>query len=229
MRVGNTITETVNVVKVTCVTHNGGMSRVISPTQTIERQLRTQGFAAVAGVDEAGAGALAGPVVAGAVVWQEGVSGRGIRDSKTLSLAARERLYDLIVEQSAAWASGVATVEEIAELGIRPANLLAMRRAVEALQPKPDFVLVDAWTIPELIVPQKGIIRADQKILCVAAASIVAKVTRDRMMIDLHTHFPLYGFDQHKGYGTQQHQAVIEKYGPCEAHRTNWKIFQPKT
>lgn len=220
----NTISETADVVKVTGMPHNGGMSRVISPTQATERQVRAQGFVAVAGVDEAGAGALAGPVVAGAVVWRDGVSGSGIRDSKTLSLPARERLYETIVQQSAAWAAGVATVEEIAELGIRPANLLAMRRAVEALQPKADFVLVDAWTIPGLTTPQKGIIRADQKILCVAAASIIAKVTRDRMMTTLHEAFPQYGFNIHKGYGTSKHRAAIATHGPCPHHRLAWKL-----
>ncbi len=224
--IGNTIAEMASVVKVLYFPHNTDMSLVISPTQRLERQLRAQGFATVAGVDEAGAGALAGPVVAGAVVWRDGVSGAGIRDSKLLSAGARDRMYEMIVEQSVAWAPGIATVEEINTIGIRPANLLAMRRAVEALALQADYVLVDAWTIPGLKLPQQGIIRADQKILCVAAASIIAKVTRDRLMAGLHAQFPVYGFHKHKGYGTRVHQEAIEKYGPCEAHRVSWSVFQ---
>ncbi len=190
----------------------------IIPTRTRERDLAAAGFACVVGVDEAGCGALAGPVVAGAVSLQLDASIVGVRDSKLLTAKARERLYDDIVRVATGWHIGMASVSEINEFGIRPSTLLAMRRAVLGIDGV-QFALVDAWTIPDLSFPQQGIIRGDQTIHCIAAASILAKVTRDRLMQELSRQYPQYGFAVHKGYGTQQHRERLEKYGMCAAHR----------
>lgn len=195
-----------------------------TPTSLLEQQMRVEGFLRVAGVDEAGAGALAGPLVAGAVILRADCSIMGLADSKQLSEKKREALYEELLEKAEAWGVGIVSVEEIAMLGLRPANLLAMRRAAEAVSP--DFVVVDAWTIPGLAVPQRGIIRADQTVRCVAAASIIAKVTRDRLMKTLAEAYPAYGFEIHKGYGTALHRAAIKTHGPCAIHRLGYKTFR---
>jgi ribonuclease HII len=186
-------------------------------------QVQIKGYTAIAGVDEAGAGALAGPIVAGAVILDYSNMISGLADSKTLSERKREELYSEIILKARDWAFGMATVEEIIELGIRPANYLAMKRAVEKLR-EVDYALVDAWHIPELRVPQQGIIRGDKLVKVIGAASIIAKVTRDRMMIDLHDKFPDYGFNVHKGYGTRLHRDKISQLGACELHRTNFRL-----
>lgn len=194
------------------------------PTFQYERALLDQGFRAIVGVDEAGCGALAGPLVAGAVIFPLDSRLGGLNDSKLLSPSKRDELYDVIKERAVAWAVGSVSVEEITELGLRPANLLAMRRAVEAI-PQADYALVDAWTIPGLLIPQRGIIRGDQLVKSIAAASVVAKVTRDRMMLDLSVQFPAYQFHVHKGYATKTHRDAIKKHGPCAAHRLTYKTF----
>lgn len=198
-----------------------------TPTSLLEQQMRVEGFLRVAGVDEAGAGALAGPLVAGAVILRADCSIMGLADSKQLSEKKREALYEELLEKAEAWGVGIVSVEEIATLGLRPANLLAMRRAAEAVSP--DFVVVDAWTIPGLAVPQRGIIRADQTVRCVAAASIIAKVTRDRLMKQLSEMYPVYGFEIHKGYGTALHRAAIKTHGPCVIHRLGYKTFREES
>jgi ribonuclease HII len=191
------------------------------PTFKYERMLAGQGYRRIAGTDEAGCGALAGPVVAGAVILPLNSRIGGIRDSKLLRESQREELYAFITSRAVAWSIGSASVEEIYTLGIRQANYLAMSRAVEALSGV-DYVLVDAWTIPGLSCPQKGIIRGDQSIKSIAAASIIAKVTRDRMMKALSEQYPEYGFETHKGYGTVSHKKAIHIHGASPVHRLNF-------
>jgi ribonuclease HII len=195
------------------------------PTFKLERELIERGCKVIVGVDEAGAGALAGPVVAAAAALPLNSRLGELRDSKLMSAKKRQDMYDMICAKSGAWAIGIASVEEIGELGLRPANLLAMRRAVDAIE-NVDHILVDAWTIPDVSIPQTGIVRGDQTVKSIAAASVLAKVTRDWIMMEHATTYPEYGFDQHKGYATESHREAIEKYGPCEIHRINYKIFQ---
>lgn len=176
----------------------------------------------IVGVDEAGAGALAGPVVAGAVVLPLDSRIGELNDSKKISAMGRERLYSLVTARALVWAVGMATNEEIDKIGIRPANYLAMRRAIEKIKGA-DFALVDAWTLPGLSIPQRGIIRGDALVKSIAAASIIAKVSRDRMMLEFHREYPEYGFDSHKGYGTEFHREQISVLGPCPIHRRSFK------
>ena len=198
----------------------------VRPSFQLERELSAQGFRAVVGVDEAGCGALAGPLIAAAVIFPVDSRLGDVRDSKLLSPSLRDELYDLIVQRSTSWAVGAVTVEEIATLGLRPANLLAMKRAVDGIV-SADYALVDAWTIPGIAIPQRGIIRGDRYVKSIAAASVIAKVTRDRMMVELAESFPAYGFDVHKGYGTAAHRSAIQTHGPCAAHRLSFKTFSP--
>lgn len=197
---------------------------VVHPTFQYERDLISQGFRAIVGVDEAGCGALAGPLVAAAVIFPLDSRLGRVRDSKLLSPNRRDELYEDIIERATAWSTGVVSVAEITTLGLRPANLLAMKRAVDGIAGV-DYALVDAWTIPDLMIPQQGIIRGDRYVKSIAAASVIAKVTRDHMMIELNNQFPQYGFDIHKGYGTKLHQAAIQTHGPCLAHRMTFKTF----
>jgi len=196
-----------------------------NPTFIFERRLSASGFKTVVGVDEVGCGSLAGPVVAGAVVLHTTFNFAGLRDSKLLTVKARERLSEEIKIRARAFAIGEASVEEINKFGLRPATFLAMRRALEKINDV-DFVLVDAWKIPDLSFEQQGIIHGDRLIKSIAAASIIAKVYRDKLMTDLSETYPQYGFEKHKGYGTAFHLAAIEKCGPCFIHRTSWKRFQ---
>ncbi|HBR80940.1 MAG: Ribonuclease HII [Candidatus Uhrbacteria bacterium GW2011_GWE2_45_35] len=196
------------------------------PTFQFERELAALGYKAVVGVDEVGCGALAGPVVAGAVVLPPTFRFAGLRDSKLLTALARERLSEEIKERSRGFAVGEASILEIASLGLRAATLLAMRRALEKIK-EIDFVLIDAWQIPGLDLPQKGIIRGDRTVKSIAAASIVAKVYRDNLMNELAKEYSDYGFEVHKGYATKKHLAAIKEKGPCPIHRTGWKPFRP--
>lgn len=201
------------------------MSTNVVPSFKFEADLYQSGFEAVVGVDEVGCGALAGPVVAAAVLMPKKAKPRGIRDSKLLSAKQREDFYSRITHVARAWSVGVVEVDEIFDLGIRPATYLAMRRAIDQIT-FADFVLVDAWTLPQLHLAQRGIIHGDRLVLSIAAASILAKVTRDKMMEDLHEEYPDYGFAQHKGYGTREHQVAIKTHGPCPIHRLGYKIFE---
>ncbi len=194
------------------------------PSFAMERELFAQGYRAIVGVDEVGCGALAGPVVAGAVVLPLDSRLGGIRDSKLLSEKQRERLFPSITGKAHAWAVAQAEVSEILQLGLRRATLLAMRRALQRI-PSADFVLVDAWEISDISLPQRGVIRGDRLVKSIAAASILAKVTRDRIMGELGEQYPQYGFEAHKGYATEAHQRAIRENGPCEIHRTAWKPF----
>lgn len=185
-----------------------------------ERELWAQGFARVAGVDEAGRGPLAGPLVAAAVVLSRPVP--GLNDSKQLTAGQRERLFARLHDE--AHAIGVALVEasEIDRHGIQRANYGAMARAVDALDPPPDFLLVDGFEIRGCPLPQKGVVKGDALSQSIAAASIVAKVTRDRIMEVLDRRFPGYGFAKHKGYGTREHLDALSRLGPCPAHRMSF-------
>jgi ribonuclease HII len=184
-----------------------------------ENQAREKGFKLIAGVDEAGRGPLAGPVVAAVVILPEGCLIQGVNDSKKLTPLMRARLVNEIKEKAVCWAVGLANVEEIDTINILQASLLAMRRAVQNLAAHPDYILVDAVRIPELTVPQLPIIKGDGKSISIAAASIIAKVTRDRMMEDYDNQFPDYGFAKHKGYGTRDHIEAIQAHGCCSLHR----------
>ena len=171
------------------------------------------------GVDEAGRGPLAGPVCAAAVILPEGAAIPGLNDSKKLSGKKREVLYDVITECAVSFAIAFASVEEIEELNIKGASYLAMERAITELDPVPVLALVDGNDRNPLPVPAVKVVRGDAMCASIAAASILAKVTRDRYMLELDRRFPQYGFAAHKGYGTKAHYAALRRYGPCEAHR----------
>jgi ribonuclease HII len=193
-----------------------------------ETELRAQGFTRIAGVDEAGVGPLAGPVVAGAVVLPRDYKLRELDDSKKLDEATREALAERIKRDAVAWSVGVAEVEEIDRLNIYQAGLLAMRRAVMGLRMQPDdalpdFVLVDARTIPDCPAPQRGIIRGDSLSASIAAASILAKTARDAMMMGLDREYPGYGFASHKGYPTPEHFRALRNLGALPIHRRGFR------
>lgn len=192
-----------------------------------ERRLNAAGFLAVAGVDEVGRGCLAGPVVAGAVILDRGRPIRGLRDSKLLAAAARERLAREIAARAQAFALGVVDPAEIDRTDILRATLEAMRRAVTALRVRPDYVLVDALTIPAIDPPQQGLVGGDRICASIAAASIVAKFYRDEMMLAFHGLYPAYGFDEHKGYGTSAHLEALRLYGPTPWHRATFRRVRP--
>jgi ribonuclease HII len=191
--------------------------------RTLENALRRVGFSYVAGVDEVGRGCLAGPVVAAAVVLHPDRHIRWVSDSKAVPAEERERLHDRILRESVTWAVGSADSPEIDRLNIHQASLCAMRRAVLALVPLPDIVLVDAFRVPDLPMAQRGIPHGDRRCAAIAAASIVAKVVRDRMMCALHARDPRYGFDRHKGYATADHLSAMAQFGYSEAHRRSFR------
>jgi ribonuclease HII len=194
--------------------------------RTLENALRRVGFVHVAGVDEVGRGCLAGPVVAAAVVLHPDKHIPGVCDSKTVQAPERERLYDRIVRHAVAWAVAGADPAEIDRINIHQASLRAMQRAVLALAPLPDIVLVDAFRIPDLPMAQRGVLHGDRRCSAIAAASIIAKVTRDRQMLELHGRDPRYGFDRHKGYATADHLDAVARFGYSEVHR---RSFRPPT
>jgi ribonuclease HII len=194
--------------------------------RTLENALRRVGFVHVAGCDEVGRGCLAGPVVAAAVVLHPGRHIPGVCDSKLVPAVERERLYDTILKHAIAWAVAAADPAEIDRINIHQASLRAMQRAVLALVPLPDIVLVDAFRVPELPMAQRGVVHGDRRCSAIAAASIVAKVTRDRGMLELHGRDPRYGFDRHKGYATADHLDAVARFGYSEVHR---RSFRPPT
>jgi ribonuclease HII len=190
-----------------------------------ERSAREAGAHRIAGLDEAGRGPLAGPVVAAAVVLPEGLLIPGVTDSKQLSEDQRESLYLLITGSAIAYGIGIVDERTIDDINIREASIIAMERALEAITPAPDHLLIDGnFTLPRIPIPQRPIIKGDCLSHSIAAASILAKVTRDRLMRDLHERYPQYNFLKHKGYGTKEHMEMIRLHGPCDAHR---KSFQP--
>lgn len=186
-----------------------------------ERALRRAGLDPVAGVDEAGRGACAGPLVAAAVVLPEGRRGQvpGLADSKLLTAVARERCYDEVLRRATAWSVVVVEPEECDRLGMHVANLEALRRAIALLQTRPAYVLTDGFPVDGLDAPGLAVWKGDRVAASIAAASVVAKVTRDRIMAELETRYPLYDFATHKGYVTAAHTAALEAHGPCPVHR----------
>jgi ribonuclease HII len=192
--------------------------------RTLENALRRVGFVHVAGVDEVGRGCLAGPVVAAAVVLHPDKHIAGVCDSKLVAAPERERLYDRIVQHAVAWAVAAADPAEIDRINIHQASLRAMQRAILALAPLPDIVLVDAFRVPDLPMAQRGVPHGDRRCSAIAAASIVAKVTRDRQMLALHSADPRYGFDRHKGYATADHLDAVARFGYSQMHR---RTFRP--
>ena len=175
-------------------------------------------------MDEVGRGCLAGPVVAAAVILQPGRYVAGVADSKVVAPPDRERLFDEIRAAAVTWATSIVEAAEIDRLNIHRASLLAMRQAVMALQPLPGVVLVDGFRLPDLVMAQRPLIGGDRRSTAIAAASILAKVTRDRLMRELHTHDPRYGFDRHKGYATRDHLAAVAEFGYSPEHR---RTFRP--
>jgi len=194
--------------------------------RTLENSLRRVGFVHVAGVDEVGRGCLAGPVMAAAVILHPDRHIPGICDSKTVPPPEREKLYDKILAAAVTWAVAGADPAEIDRINIHQASLRAMQRAVLALTPLPDIVLVDAFRVPDLPMAQRGVPHGDRRCSAIAAASIVAKVTRDRQMLELHARDPRYGFDRHKGYATADHLDAVARFGYSEVHR---RSFRPPT
>ncbi|MFB6394310.1 ribonuclease HII [Polymorphospora lycopeni] len=190
----------------------------------LERVLQRRGFPNVAGADEAGRGACAGPLVAAAAVLPEGRRGEidGLTDSKLLTPASRERIYAEVVRRALAYAVVVIPAEEVDALGLHVCNLAAMRRALAALSTRPDYVLTDGFGVDGLGVPGLAVWKGDQVAACVAAASVLAKVTRDRIMVELDARFPGYGFAEHKGYVTADHNEALRRQGPCAEHRFSY-------
>ena len=191
--------------------------------RTLENALRRMGFVHVAGCDEVGRGCLAGPVVAAAVVLNPSRYVPRVCDSKTVTALERDRLYQRITRTAVAWGVAAAEPAEIDRINIHQASLRAMQRAVLALAPVPDFVLVDAFRIPDLLMAQRAVVHGDSRCTAIAAASIVAKVTRDRMMRELHAQDPRYGFDRHKGYATQDHLHAVAQFGYSDVHRRSFR------
>jgi ribonuclease HII len=192
--------------------------------RTLENAMRRVGFARVAGCDEVGRGCLAGPVVAAAVVLHPDRHIAGVCDSKLVSPAERERLHALILRHAIAWGVGSADPAEIDDINIHQASLRAMQRAVLALAPLPDLVLVDAFRVPDLPMAQRRVPHGDRRCSAIAAASIVAKVTRDRLMCELHARDIRYGFDRHKGYATAEHIEAVGRFGYSEVHRRSFHL-----
>lgn len=184
-----------------------------------ERAAWRSGLKQVAGVDEAGRGPLAGPVVAAAVILDPDRRVKGLDDSKRLTPAQRERLFEQILERASGLGIGIVDPQTIDRVNILEATRLAMYEALGKLAPRPDLVLIDALRLPALAVSQKPLVKGDRRSASIAAASIVAKVTRDRLMLEADARFPEYGFARHKGYPTPEHLAALEKHGPCPIHR----------
>lgn len=190
------------------------------PDYEFEKAAVNSGFSCICGVDEAGRGPLAGPVCAAAVILPEGAVIEELDDSKKLTEKKREKLYDIIKETAVAYSVAYGTLEEIETVNILEATYLAMNRAIEGLSVKPDFALIDGNHIPRGIkIPCETIVKGDSKSMSVAAASVLAKVTRDRLMLEYDKKYPEYNFKKHKGYGTKEHTELIKQYGPCEIHR----------
>lgn len=188
-----------------------------------ERLLESSGYQLIAGVDEAGRGPLAGPLVVGAVILPIGCHLPLINDSKKLSAQQRDKLYDQIKEVAIVAESVIIDIDTIDHLNIYQATIFGMYQALERLSPKPQAALIDAVPLPDLIIPSVSLIRGDAISASIAAASIIAKVERDRIMLELDEQFPNYGFAKHKGYGTGQHMKALQEYGPCSVHRQSFE------
>lgn len=187
-----------------------------------EIEAKSKGYKAVCGVDEAGRGPLAGPVCAAAVILPENTIIDGVNDSKKLSEKKRETLFDVIKSSARSYCIAYATVEEIESMNILNATMLAMKRAVEGLDVKADYAMIDGNRLPDLNIDSEFIIKGDAKSMSIAAASILAKVSRDRLLREYAKEYPEYQFDKHKGYGTKAHIDALKKYGPCPYHRMSF-------
>lgn len=194
----------------------------MSDLWTLENEIYASGVNILCGVDEAGRGPLAGPVCAAAVILPRGLEIPGLNDSKKLSEKRREALYDVIISSAAAYGIAFADVEEIERLNILHATFLAMNRAIAQLSVKPELALIDGNRNSDIEVPSRCIVKGDSRCADIAAASILAKVTRDRYMIKMAEQYPQYGFEQHKGYGTKQHYAALREYGATPIHRMSF-------
>ncbi len=192
------------------------------PDYEYEASAAARGYTAVCGVDEAGRGPLAGPVCAAAVILPQGLVIEGLNDSKKLSEKKREMLYDKVTENALAWSVAFASEREIDEINILQATFLAMKRAVEGLSLKADYALIDGNRLPPLEIDGETVIKGDSLSMSIAAASIIAKVTRDRLMLEIDKQYPQYLFSQHKGYGTALHYEMLEKHGISPVHRLSF-------
>lgn len=190
----------------------------------LQAALDRRGLGPVAGVDEAGRGACAGPLVIASCVLRPGDAARfdGLTDSKLLTAAARDRMYDLVLRRALDHAVVVVPVEEVDRIGVHVSNIEGMRRAIARLRTHPGYVLIDGFRVPGLTAPSMPVVKGDRAVACVAAASVLAKVTRDRIMAELHERLPQYGFDEHKGYCTGAHSAALAAHGPSAAHRWSY-------
>ncbi|MBE6583576.1 MAG: ribonuclease HII [Ruminococcaceae bacterium] len=195
------------------------------PDYSIENELKEQGYAYVCGVDEAGRGPLCGPVYAAACILPDGLVIEGLNDSKKLTEKKREALFDVICENAVAYCIASASVEEIDELNILEADLLAMRRAIDGLAVKAEFAIIDGNVARDFQIPAKAIVKGDAKSMNIAAASVLAKVARDRVCIELDSQYPQYEIAKHKGYGTKAHMEALRKYGPSPIHRKKFIRF----
>lgn len=193
------------------------------PDFEYEKNAQKNGYKFICGVDEAGRGPLAGPVCAAAVILPTDCEIEGLNDSKKLSEKKRELLFDIIKEKAIAYNIAYGTLEEIEKYNILEATYIAMNRAINGLSQKPDFALIDGNRVPkEIAIPCETVVKGDMKSCSIAAASILAKVTRDRLMIEYGEKYPQYNFKKHKGYGTKEHYEVIKQYGVCEIHRLSF-------
>lgn len=188
----------------------------------LENEIYDSGFSLICGVDEAGRGPLAGPVCAAAVILPRNIEIKGLNDSKKLSEKNREKLYDEICEKAVSFGISFASVEEIEELNILGAAMLAMNRAIAQLEPQPELALIDGNRSSAIETNSRCVVKGDAKCADIAAASILAKVTRDRYMLEMAEKYPEYHFDRHKGYGTKLHYEALREYGPCEIHRPSF-------
>ena len=185
-----------------------------------EEKALNAGYKCVCGIDEAGRGPLAGPVYVAAVILPLGLEIEGLNDSKKISEKKREQLFDIICEKAVDYSIGIATEQEIDEINILNATFLAMHRAVEGLKNKPDFALIDGNQYPKIpFVAEETVVKGDAKVMSIAAASILAKVSRDRFMLEKAKEYPQYQFEKHKGYGTKLHYEMLKEYGPSPIHR----------
>ncbi|MCB1086559.1 MAG: ribonuclease HII [Verrucomicrobiae bacterium] len=193
------------------------------PDLALENALRADGFRNIAGIDEAGRGPLAGPVVAAAVILPDDYAHPTLNDSKQLSAARREALYaEITADTRIAWASALVEADEIDRINILQSTYAAMRKAVTSLPRPADIALIDGRPVPQFPLPHRGVVKGDSLSLSIAAASIIAKVERDRLMADHHQTWPAYGFGKHKGYGTAAHLAALREHGPCPIHRRSF-------
>ena len=198
------------------------------PDYSIEQELHGEGFTYVCGVDEAGRGPLCGPVFAAACILPDGLYIEGLNDSKKLTEKKREKLFDIIKKEAVAYSIASADVEEINEMNILEADLLAMRRAIDGLGVKADFAIIDGNIARDFQIPARAVVKGDSKSMSIAAASVLAKVARDRLCLELDREFPQYGIAKHKGYGTKEHKEALRKYGPSPIHRKKFIRFLDK-